>query len=196
MGNDRSGPEFRISAKSSSLKFPPDAFLIICNSLFLQGQLLVDDALERLEWLGAVEQSAVDEKNRRAADADLGSGADVGLDGAFVLVGVQAPIELCGVEAQRRGARLEIRVGQLGGIREQQIVVRPELPLLGSALRRFGSLLCVWMDGQWKVTVHEMDLLSVTLEHLSDRRMRAEAERTLEVGELDEFDRRARGPLG
>ena len=52
------------------------------------------------------------------------------------------------------------------------------------------------MVGQRVMTIDEPDLVSVGLEHLVHGRRRAQAIRTLEIGKLDDFDRRIRGSLG
>src|SRR5262245_30401322 len=101
-------------------------------------EFLVDDVLERVERLGAAEAAPVDEKRRRAVDAGFGARLKIRLDLGGVLVPAEAIVELRRVERQLRRVPLQVVVGQTPGTREEAIVVRPELALLGGAGGRLG----------------------------------------------------------
>ncbi len=109
---------------------------------------------------------------------------------------VDACIEFRRVEPEIGRSLLEVGVVQLRLIREEAIVVRPEFTLLARARRRFCRGPRIGVPGQRVVTIDEMDPIAVRIQHLRDGRIRAQAERTLEIRELDDFDRRVRRPLG
>src|SRR5204862_6843190 len=98
--------------------------------------------------LSAADDAAVDEEGRRAVDAGIVAGLEIGVDAILVLVCVKARIELLGVQPERRGGRPQIRLAELVLIGEQSSVVRPELALLVRALRRFGGRTRVGAVGQ------------------------------------------------
>src|SRR5258708_1532565 len=95
-------------------------------SAFPGFQLLVDQLLELLEWLGTAQQPSVDEKRGCAVDSDVLSSRDVGVNGRLVCVRLDACIEFRRVEPEIGRSLLEVGVVQLRLIREEAIVVRPE----------------------------------------------------------------------
>ena len=120
----------------------------------------------------------------------------VGLDPVLVLVRIDA-----GVEPARHPARAPPRTASdprrtsLRLIGEQPIVVRPELALLGGALRRLGRRPRVGMAWAAGSAIDEPDASPYVLSTWLTRRIRPQAVRTLEIGELDELDRGARRAL-
>src|SRR5204863_6991459 len=101
-----------------------------------------------------------------------------------------AAVELRGVEAELHGMLLEVGVGEARRAGEELVVIRPEFALFSRALRRFRGRPRVRVTWERKVTVDEMDAIAVGAEHLLDRRISALAVGTLEIGELDNLDRR------
>ena len=113
-----------------------------------------------------------------------------------MLVRIDAGVELCGVEPQLCSVAFEIGLAKLRGIAEQPVVIGPEFSLLRGARGRLGRRSRARVVGQRVMTIDEPDLVAVGLEHLVHGRRRAQAVRTLEIGKLDDFDRRIRRPLG
>src|SRR5439155_7385361 len=160
------------------------------RDLRLHCQLFVDDALDRFDRLRSAQHATVDEERRRAVHARLLAGPGVGVDLRLVLVRVDAAVELRGVEAELYGMLLEVGVGEARRAGEELVVIRPEFALFSRALRRFRGRPRVRVTWERKVTVDEMDAIAVGAEHLLDRRISALAVGTLEIGELDNLDRR------
>ena len=158
----------------------------------LSRQLLVDDLLERFEGLSAADHAAVDEEGRRAVDAGVVAHRDVLFDHRGILVRVETGIEPRGVEADLDRVLFEIRDAQPLLVREQPIVVRPELSLLVGALPGLGCVLGVLVVRQRIFAVNEMYPIAVGGEDLFEGRTDPLAERSLKVGKLDHLHRRAR----
>src|ERR1700694_4019468 len=104
-------------------------------------QLLVDDALELLEGLGAGELVAVDEEGWRAGDADLGARLLVRLHHLGLLVRVEALVELALVEPELLRVALQRRHLERLLAPEEADFVRPVLALVTGALGGLGGLL-------------------------------------------------------
>src|SRR3954464_10428103 len=86
---------------------------------FLALQLFVDDALERIEWLRAVERSAVDEERRSARHARAIGLLDISVDHRGGPVRVDARVEARRIEAELDRMLLQVGCGQFVRIREQ-----------------------------------------------------------------------------
>src|SRR5712691_4684656 len=71
-------------------------------------QFFVDDLFEEVERLRAADHAAVDEEGRRAIDAPVLAGAQVGVDLRLFLVRVDARVELRLVEPEFGGGLLQI----------------------------------------------------------------------------------------
>src|SRR3989442_11194924 len=80
-------------------------------------------------------------------------------------------------------------------MREQRVVIFPELSLLGGALRRLGRRPRIRVIAEREVPVHEAHAIAVRVEDLRDGWVGALAERALEIRELDDLDRRVCGSL-
>jgi hypothetical protein len=104
----------------------------------LGSQLLVDDRLEVLERLGAIQEPAVDEERRSPLHTDLLSFLVVLHHVRPELAGVVAAIEGLGVEFYLSRVLLQVVVGQGALVGENLVVVFPELALGVRALRGFG----------------------------------------------------------
>jgi len=107
----------------------------------LVGQFLVDDRLEVLEGLCAVDESAVDEERRSPLHADLLAFLVVLHDVGPELAGVVAEVEGLDVEAELGRVLLQVVVGQRALVGEDLVVVFPEFALGVRALRGFGRRL-------------------------------------------------------
>ena len=124
----------------------------------------------------------------------------VGLDGRRVRVIVQRLAKLLEVHADRRCIALE--GGALEAV-DVRLMLEEELAHLREAVasllhedlvRRFSRELSVKMHRERQVPPHHLDLAGVRLEELVDGRLRAAAERALEVGKLLDHDLRVGGP--
>ena len=106
--------------------------------VLLAGELVVDDALEDVEWLRAVDRATVDEECRRSVHADGFGGRDVSVDAGLLQMPIDTGIELRRVQTDRHGVILQVGIGQSGGVGEQAIVILPEAALRAGALRGLG----------------------------------------------------------
>ena len=137
-----------------------------------------------------LEHPAVDEESRRAVDAGLVRPPAMSASTCVcVLVRVDAGVELGGVEAELRGVLLQVRRrSAAAGWRTACRGTARTCPVR-SRTARFGRRPRVRVVRQRIVAVDEMDAIAVGVEHLLERRTDPLAERALEVGELDDFDR-------
>ena len=151
-------------------------------------------ALKALVRLRAGQHLAVDEEGGRPGGAGLRPGQDVGVDRALALFGVERGREALAVETQLGRLLLEpLPPERRDVVGVEPIVHRPELPLrpggAGRDRRRPGLL----VKRQRHVAPDEPDLVRVLLPQARQRLLDARAERTLEVGPLDDGDRRVGG---
>ena len=104
-------------------------------------QLGFDDLNEGVDGLGAFELNPVDIEDRGGLGADLHRLVEVGVDGGFVLAGVEAVDELKGVEFEIRGNFREVVFGDAADF-EKRVVVFPKLALLAPAQRAASAAFC------------------------------------------------------
>ena len=150
------------------------------------GDLLVDHRLERLERQGSGEEAAVDEEGGRSIGAHLRAVARVGGDRGGELRRLLVAAPAIHVEADLLGPFLVLRLGQLLLVLEHQLVHLPEFALLVGRQRGLGGGHGVLVEGQRLVAPDDLHVAFVCLEDLPHRRLGLEAERALEVGELDD----------
>src|SRR4051794_39713178 len=159
-------------------------------------QLVVDHGGDVVERHGAVDEPAVDEHRRGAADAGRRAGLDVGLDGRGLLAGIEALVELVGVQAQRGGLGLELVDAELALVAEHRVVQLPELALIKGAEGGLGRLLGVLVERQRVLAEDQAHLVAVLLLDSLEGRGQARAEGALEVRELDDGHRGVLRALG
>src|SRR5215218_3011170 len=111
-------------------------------------ELVVDDRGDLIDRHRAVDEPAVDEHRRSAADAGLRARLLVGLDGRGLLAGIEALVELVGVHPQLGRLGLELLDAEGGLIAEHRVMHLPELPLVLGAERGLGRLLGVLVEAQ------------------------------------------------
>ena len=104
--------------------------------------------------------------------------------------GVEAGVEGRAVEADGARVLLQVGRGQPLRVREQPVVHLPEPALVPRALRRLRRPRRVLVAGEREVAEDQADAALVARFQLADRRQHAPAERALELGELDDGDRR------
>jgi hypothetical protein len=92
--------------------------------------------------------------------------------------------------------RLEIRRLELLLILEEDVVVLPELALVGGAEGRLGGLRRMRVEAERELPVHEPHLPRVAGHHLLHRVVSRAAVRALEVRELHDGHPRVLGPAG
>src|SRR5206468_11423053 len=94
------------------------------------------------------------------------------------------------VEADLCRQFLQLVAAELRAVLEDQVVHLPELPLFTGRYRGLGRRHGVGVHGgrEGEVLVGEVDVLRVLLEDFVDQTGRPSAERSLEVGELDDRD--------
>ena len=105
---------------------------------------------------------------------------------------VEAGVEARRVEPDGRRVLLQIRQREALLVREQAIVIRPELALLVGALARLGRRPRVLVIGQRVFPIDEMNPVAVGVEDLLEGRTDPLTERSLKVAEVDHLHRRAR----
>src|SRR5437667_5410846 len=161
--------------------------------LLRRRQLVVDHVLEALEGLRARHQAAVDDEAGRAAHADRAALLHLRVHRGGALLVVEAVVPGVHVDAGvgqvLGGLLLDVVLVDLGLVLEEALVELPEgvrlllLGALGGDGARFGPR----MEGQRVALVVEADLVAVLLQDLVlDRGVAPAAERTLEVGVLDD----------
>ena len=164
-----------------------------------RGDLVVDDLLELLVRLRALDVAAVEVEVRRPLHADLRAERQVGVDAALAGAAVERGLELAHVEAELPRVLLEVGALDVLLVGEQLVVHLPELALRLGRQRGLGGQRRVGVERQRVVAEEEPDLVRVLLLDLVHRRNHAAAERTLEVGERDDVDlgrgRSARRPF-
>src|SRR5215217_5166367 len=143
-------------------------------------QLLIDDALEGVQRLGAHERPAVDEERRGAAGAQAGALGGVRVDLRRELVLVQRGLELADVQVQLLRVLLQGRAVQRALVGEELVVHLPELALLVRGQRGGRGGLGVGMHGQRLVLEGDLHLAAVLVLNLLERRDDAAAEGALE----------------
>src|SRR5262249_38047152 len=135
-------------------------------------------------------------KGRRAEHAEGAAFPHVRVDLLAELPRVEAGGEGLAVEGETarvpdEGLARELRAGEV-----QQVVVFPEHAAGRRAAGRFGGGAGAGMRGEGEVLEDEAHLAPVLLQELVQHGLRASAERTLEVAELDDGDGRAGGAAG
>ena len=103
-------------------------------------ELLVDHRHEHLVGLRAGEHAPVDVDRRRGVDAEPRAFGNAVANALAVLGGIQARIERRRVETQVGGMLLQVARLQRLLVREQPVVVLPELALIGGTVRRLARL--------------------------------------------------------
>ena len=116
---------------------------------------------------------------------------DLLLDGLVLHVG----LESVDVELKFASPLLEVLIGERPSVVEQLVVHLPELALLASGFGSDGCRERAIVHGQRVVLERDSDLVAVDLLDLRHRRVDPFAERTLEVGPLDDGDEGVAGPL-
>ncbi len=76
-------------------------------------QLLVDDALERVEWLGAAQRTTVDEERRRPVHPDRVAGGEVRFHFRLIGACVDAGVERRRVQTEVGGMLLQVGLAEL-----------------------------------------------------------------------------------
>ena len=158
-------------------------------------ELVVDDPLELLVGLRALDVAAVDEEVGRPRHADLAGERQIGVDASLAGVAVQRGVELGEVEPEL--LRVPIQAGAIQAllVREQLVVHLPELPLRLGRHRRLGGQGGVGVERQRVVAEEDPDLGRVRGGEPFEGGQRPAAEGALEIGELDDRDLRGRRPL-
>ncbi len=154
--------------------------------------LLVDDGPERVERLRSGEEPAVDEERWSRVHTVLTTLLVVHLDGWPVLARVETLSERRGVEVEVRGELAVRGRGKRALVLEDPVVVLPELSLLVGAERGLRRRLGLGMVRKREVAVDETDFVAVGLLDLLKGRTDPCAERSLEIGVLDDGDGSAR----
>ncbi len=149
-------------------------------------ELVVDDLLELLVRLRALNVAPVDVEVRRPLHADLLTGSQVGVDLRFADVRVERHLELAHVEPDLLRVLVEIGPLQVVLVGEHLVVHLPELPLRLGGDGRLGGQRRLGVERQRVMAEVEPHLAVVVLHHLVDGGDDPAAERALEVGELDD----------
>src|SRR5207249_6808806 len=149
------------------------------------GQFLLDDAHERLQWLGSLERPPIDEERRGPGHPQPTPVIDVALHTSAVRPTRDALLELRNVEVHLLRVFPEVVRTAPWRIGVERVMVLPELALIVRApcrLRRRASLRMQPLERE--ITIHELHLPGIPLENLLDGPLSAVAEGTVEVGEL------------
>src|SRR5258706_5873714 len=147
---------------------------------------LGDRGQQRCRLPRTVVSHFVDEQGRRAVDAAAHAAQEILADARRVRARDEILAESREIEREGLGVREQAVVVQRRLVLEQQIVHRPEAVLRACRLGRFGGALGVRVHvAQWKVAIHETQLVARGAADVFDHRMRGAAVRTFEVAVFD-----------
>src|SRR5215470_18416147 len=154
---------------------------------------VTDGVAKSLDGLRALEGPPVHEKGRRAPQLEGQAFLDVRFDVRAELMRVEAGGEALAIEAQARRVAHEIAAREVRHREIEQIVIWPERALGRRTARRLRGGEGTLVGRHGEVLVDEADLAVELPQDLLEGRSRALAGRALEVGELDDDDRRVHG---
>src|SRR5207247_7995863 len=153
-------------------------------------QLGIDHAGELFERLRSRQEAPVDEKAGRPGDAQRFCFGDVRIDRALDAGRIESRLELLCIQAKLPRVLNEEGARQLLLIREELVVILPELPLLEGGDRGHRRRHRVLMEIKRIVLEDDPHRVAVSLVYALEGRTDPPTEGSLEIREFDDRDRR------